>query len=269
MNIVILGCGEVGGRAGALLVALGHQVLGVRRRPLAHGRDAFTVVSGDASDPTLYIAVASAMPRVDAVVLCANPGLRRGRDNGLDAAATLVHGAFPDCRLIYTGSTAVYADAQSGSADEGAAVAADDAAVAGLLRIERAVAQHASALVLRATALVGPTRLHALDRLREAARLGQACVVRGDLERPFSYLHEQDLAEVCAEAAVGVLGTGVLNAASPHRLTVGDYYRTLAARAGIPCTLHGDGTPAPRRWIDAGRLHALLPGRRWRTVDEG
>jgi nucleoside-diphosphate-sugar epimerase len=269
MIIVILGCGVVGAQAGAILAAGGHAVLGVRRRAFSHGREPFTLMSGDASDPSLYVALAAAYPRIDAVLLTANPGLRRGRDNGLAAAVGLVHRQVPGCRLVYTGTTAVYGDAGAGGVDEHGPLRAGDPAVRGLLAIEAAVAAHASSLVLRAPALVGPTRTHALERLREAARQGSPCQVPGDLDRPFSYLHERDLAELCALAALGALGDGVLNAAAPERLTAGDYYRQIARRGGVECPLVGDHAPLPRRWIDAGRLHRLLPGRRWRGIDDG
>jgi nucleoside-diphosphate-sugar epimerase len=123
-----------------------------------------------------------------------------------------------------------------------------------------------ASLVLRATALVGPTRISASERLKQACREGRPCVVKGDLERPFSYLHEEDLAELCVEALGGSFASGVLNAAAPERLTVRGYYQELARRAGIPAVLVSDGTAAPSRWIDARRLHALCPGRSWRPV---
>nr|MBA3685075.1 hypothetical protein [Planctomycetota bacterium] len=117
-------------------------------------------------------------------------------------------------------------------------------------------------LVLRATALVGPTRTHALERLRAGTT-----TVRGDPDRPFSYLHEVDLAELCVEALAGALGRGIINAASPVRLTVRAYYALLAQRAGIPdCAITGDDTVVPARHIDARRLHALLPARPWRRI---
>ena len=44
------------------------------------------------------------------LLLAANPGLRRGRDNGLEAAVALVGKRYPHARFVYTSSTAVYAD---------------------------------------------------------------------------------------------------------------------------------------------------------------
>ena len=255
--IIILGCGVIGVLAGNELVNHGADVLGVRRTPDPTVSARLPIMAGDLADPALYAALDD---DVEAVLIAANPGLRRGRDNGLAQGVGLAVLRWPRARLVYTGTTAVYADAAAGGAAEDAALALDDPAVAGLVAIERAVLAHGDALVLRAPALVGPSRTHALDRLRRGERS-----VRGDPDRPFSYLHEADLAELAVAALAGAFGRGVLNAAAPERLSVRDYYRMLAQRAGISADIVGDGVVVPSRWIDAGRLRALCPGRHWRT----
>lgn len=259
--IVILGCGVVGVLAGDALVAHGAEVLGVRRTPDPAVTARFPIMAGDLADAGLYRALED---DVEAVLIAANPGLRRGRDNGLAQGVALASARWPAARLVYTGTTAVYADVGGGGADEDAPLALDDPAVAGLVAIERAVLAHGDALILRAPALVGPTRTHALDRLRRGER-----TVRGDPDRPFSYLHEADLAELAVAALAGAFGRGVLNAAAPERLSVRGYYAALAQRAGLgEVDLVGDGAAAASRWIDAGRLRAHLPGHRWRRCDD-
>lgn len=259
--IVILGCGVVGVLAGDELVGHGAEVLGVRRTPDPAVPARFPIMAGDLADPDLYAALDD---EVEAVLLAANPGLRRGRDNGLAQGVALASSRWPRARLVYTGTTAIYADAGGGAADEDAPLALDDPAVAGLVAIERAVRAHGDALTLRAPALVGPTRTHALDRLRRGER-----TVRGDPDRPFSYLHEADLAGLAVAALAGAFGRGELNAAAPERLTVRGYYQALARRAGLGAVdLVGDGAVVPSRWIDAGRLRAQCPGRRWRGCDD-
>ncbi|MBA2479834.1 MAG: NAD-dependent epimerase/dehydratase family protein [Planctomycetes bacterium] len=254
MNILILGFGTVGTLTAAILRERGHRVVGVRRSPGAHGAD--RVIMGDLAAPELYADIAS--ERFDAVLLAANPGIRRGRDNRLAAGAALVNRHLPHVRLIYTGTTAVYADAGGSDVQEDGPVDLGDPATVALLAIERAVIAHGDALVLRCPALVGPTRSHARERLER----GETSV-RGSLERPFSFLHEQDCAELCADALVGAFGSGMLNAASPRRLSVRDYYGIIGADIGGTGVV-GDGAPAPARWIDAGRLHAMCPTRIWR-----
>lgn len=265
MNIIILGCGVVGGLTGRLLVDAGHQVIGVRRSARPDQTLGFPVVTGDISDPALYVSLRSAMTRIDAVLLAANPGVRRGQDNGLATAATLVQWNLDGSRLVYTGTTSVYGDAKGGGVDENGPLDPGTEAQQ-LLAIERAVLAMPESLILRATALVGPTRTFARERIKSAAKEGKPCVVKGDLDRPFSYLHEQDLAELCVEGLNGALGSGVLNAAAPERLTVRGYYEILARQAGIVVDLVSDGTAIPSRWIDAHRLHSMCVGRTWRPI---
>lgn len=264
--VVVLGCGTIGCLVGQRLVASGHGVIGVRRQPDAVAT-AFPVIAGDIASAAIYDRLGSPT----AALLAANPGLRRGGDNRLAEAARLARACWPLARLVYTGTTSVYADAGgAGVAEDGAL--ADDPAARALLAIEQAVlgstvvgaAADGSALVLRATALVGPTRTHATGRLRAGD-----WTVRGALDRPFSWLHEDDLADLCVAALDGAFGSGVLNAAAPERGTVGDYYRGLARAAGLVGEPHGDGAALPARWIDAGRLWAMCPGRRWRHFLDG
>ena len=266
MNILILGCGVVGGLTGRLLSEAGHQVIGVRRSARPDQSLGFPVVTGDIADSALYVSMLSAMTGVDAVLLSANPGVRRGQDNGLETAANLVRWNLEGARLVYTGTTSVYGDAGGAGVDENGLL--DDGPEAQrLLDIERAVLAVFGSVILRSTALVGPTRTFARERLKTAANAGKPCVVKGDLERPFSYLHEQDLAELCVEALSGAFGAGVLNAASPERLTVRGYYEALAQMSGVDGHLESDGSAAPSRWIDARRLQSFRPQRSWRTVD--
>lgn len=269
-GVLILGCGALGTAVAELLAAAGTVVVGVRRSPSPEPvLEACRIIRGDIADaawwaaaPMACTAAGSAWPP-QAVLLCANPGVRRGHDNRLPEAAALAVAALPPTsRLVYTGTTAVYADAGGASVDEEGAVAEDEPAIARLLAVERAVLAHPRALVLRIPALVGPTRTHSRERLAAGER-----TVRGDLDRPFPFLHEHDARDLVVAALGGDLGTGILNAASPHRITVREYYAAIAKAAGVPMP-DGDGRPAPSRWIDSTRLLRGTPGRRWRPFEE-
>ncbi len=258
VDVLILGCGVIGVLAGNQIAASGRRVLGVRRKPDPTVSASFPIVAGDAAEGEWWDAFAA---RPTQLLLCANPGLRRGRDNRLTTVAAHVSARLPDCRLVYTGSTAVYADQSGEAADEHAAVDRTDPAVAGLLAIEDAVLRHANSLVLRVTALVGPSRTHARDRLLRGER-----TVRGNPDRPFSYLHEVDCADITVDALLAWKDRGILNAAAPERITVRNYYARLATQAGLAIAITGDGTAAPARWIEAGRLQDRYPDRVWRGV---
>lgn len=259
MNVLILGCGAVGTLTGEILTSQGHAVVGVRRSSGDGGE--FRIVQGDFSERDVHESLRG-MVVWDAILITANPGIRRGRDNRLREGATLVNELYPHARVVYTGTTSIYAGAQGESVDEQGALS-DDAEAKALVAIEAEVARHGNSLILRATALVGPSRTAALEKLHAG------CVaIRGPLERPFSYIHEQDLAELCAEAVLDSFGVGILNAAAPDSLTIRDYYRLLADRAGVSCDFIGDDAPMPSRRVDARRLQAMCPGRAWRGVND-
>ena len=201
------------------------------------------IIAADICDAALY----ERLDRPTAVMLTANPGLRRGHDNGLEHIITDLTGKrYPQARFIYTGSTAVYADRGGAGCDEMAPVADHDSAVAGLLAVEQAMLVHQEALVLRATALVGPSRTHALERLKRGET-----VVRSIMDGPFSYLHKAVVAELCVRGALGRLGCGLLNAAAPERLTVRKLFELLAKRAGLTVSITSDDSVVPSRWINA------------------
>jgi len=94
-------CGVIGTMVGELRAARGDRVLGARRTAVA---GSFAIVAGDIADPLWWDGLAQRAPAhgvrwpVDAVLLCANPGVRRGRDNGLARAAALVTRHLPTAR---------------------------------------------------------------------------------------------------------------------------------------------------------------------------
>ena len=254
MRILILGCGTVGVATGRLLLALGHQVVGVRRTEVVD--PPFPMFAADAGELALH----AGLGEIDAVLLSANPGVRRGRDNGLARIARIIAHNHRLARAVYTGTTSLYADAAGAAVAEDGRIE-DSPEAQALLAIEQDFDKHPHALILRATALVGPTRTFAAGKVAP----GGVVSVKGDPDRPFSYLHEDDLAQLCVEGLLGGLGRGVLNAAAPQVLTVRGYYELLAARQGAAVEIVGDGSPAPRRAIDASRLWRLLPDFRPRS----
>ncbi len=254
MRLAVVGCGTFGGILAAEARSAGHAVIGLRRTP--EPDPPCPMVHGDGADPALL----ATLGVLDGVVLCANPGLRRGRDNGVAAIAAALADAFPDLPLIWTGTTAVYADAGGAAVDESGGLL-DDPASRGLLAIETAVHRHPRGLVLRAPALVGPART---ELRRRIAGAGPRMEVRGDPDRPFSVLHDRDLALVCLRALTEGWSPGLLNAASPEALTLRDYYRLQASAIGVALPELVPVGAAPRRAIDARRLHARLPGVRFR-----
>ena len=254
-RVVILGCGVVGTLVGNLLAHRGWTVVGSRRTPWAR----------EAQDPIpeFPLLAGGLLPvgPAEALLVAANPGIRRGRDNGIATLITAASHRWPSARLVLISTTSLYGDAGGEGVAEDGHLGTDPESQA-LRAIEQAAEAHPNHLVLRATALIGPTRTFARSRALAAHAAGIPLTIKGDPDRPFSYLHDDDLASIAAEALAGDLGTGVLNVACPHRLTVRAYYQ--AAVAGL--SVVGDGSDQPRRWIDAGRLWAQRPTRSWNLI---
>lgn len=258
LRILILGCGSVGVACGRLLAGHGHVVCGVRRTPASD--PGFRLLIGDAADAALW----PTLPAAEVVLLTATPGLRRapGGGNRLDQVARLARAHAPSARFIYSGSTAVYGEAGGAAVDEDGPLAPGAEA---LLAIEDAVLAQGDALVLRCPALVGPGRTRIPQRARAAAAAGTALAVPGDPDRPFSLLHDADLARLLVEAVDGRLRCrrGILNAAAPHPPTLREHYTAQARAAGLEIGIVSDGRPKPARAIDATRLWELLPEFDW------
>ncbi|MEK7414098.1 MAG: NAD-dependent epimerase/dehydratase family protein [Planctomycetota bacterium] len=259
-QILILGCGRLGTHVAHRLITLGHQVHGVRRSSSTDASIPMTV--GNAAETTTWAMLGSDW---QAVLLCATPGLRRGRDNNLDRIAALVHERLPAARFVYSGSTAVYGDAGGAAVAEDGPLAAD---AGPLLAIERAVLEQVDSLVLRMPALVGAARDRAIIRAREAATAGKPLLIPGDPDRPFPFIHEQDAADVATAALIGVLHQecGVMNAAAPIQLTARDYYREASHRAKITTSIVSDGTTKPARSIDSSRLWQFMSQYAWKSA---
>ncbi len=254
MRVLIAGCGALGSAVGATLISAGLAVVGVRRSALPSA--VVPMMVGDLADPT----VVAGLPAADAVLICATPGLRRGRDHKLAAAAANLVQRYPLARLVLTSTTAVYGDHGGATVDESSATASD-AAAAGLVAIEAAALRHPQALILRLPALVGPGRTW----LQERFRRGET-TMKGPLSRPFTLLHEDDAAELCGLALTGYFGFGVLNACSPTVMTARDYALAQARGIGLVVELTEDGLSQPSRQVGAQRLWGMLPAAwRWRA----
>ncbi|HYE07877.1 MAG TPA: hypothetical protein VEL07_20335 [Planctomycetota bacterium] len=262
MRVLILGAGRIGMSVGKRLRGTGDQVIGVRRRDPGL-EPVMPMVFGDLAEPSTYKQIKGVF---DAVLLCATPGIRRGRDNGLARGSRLIAERWPQARVVYTGTTAVYADLKGGDADEDSALGEDEESQA-LLAIEDGVVHLENALALRVAAIVGPRYVESRQRVKAAGEMGDI-TIRGDLGRPFSYVHERDLIDIVSDALQGGFGCGILNVASPLRMSYADYYKVLIERMGQRNRLTSDGSKVPARRIDARRLWGAYPGKPWRTPFE-
>ncbi|MDA3959663.1 MAG: hypothetical protein PF961_02650 [Planctomycetota bacterium] len=246
-RVLIVGCGAVGVRAGDALHARGHAVIGLRRSD-AQRRSPWPMLQGDGASQALHDHIARAWGRIDVVLITATPGLRSGTGgNHLDRVIARCARAWPHARMVYTGSTAVYADTGGAQFAEDAPLGRSPRARA-LLALEAAVLARGNALVLRAGALAGRRRAMHSPRLASGTMR-----IRGSMRRSLSWVHEDDLAALAAAACTG-LGSGAINVTAPVWPSIASFHRRQAAELGLRISLHDDDSPVPERRIASAAL---------------
>jgi nucleoside-diphosphate-sugar epimerase len=169
-RVLIAGCGDVGTALGLLLAADGHGVFGLRRHPDRLPAP-IRALAGDLAD------VASLVVIPDGIELVAYTAAADGFDDGAyrrayvegvaNVLAALAMRAAPVRRLLFTSSTAVYAQTDGGWVDESSP--AEPAGFSGrrVLEGERLVlGSEVPAVVLRLAGIYGPGRTRLIDRLR-------------------------------------------------------------------------------------------------------
>jgi nucleoside-diphosphate-sugar epimerase len=164
-RVLIAGCGDVGTALGLELARDGHVVFGLRRRADALPRP-LVPVAADLRDP----ATLRDLPRdCDALVYAAAAD---GFDDAayraayVDGLAHVLHAlGAPPGRLVYTSSTAVYAQADGSVVDEDSP--ATPAGFSGLRLLEgERLARDAGGVVLRLAGIYGPGRTRLVDQVR-------------------------------------------------------------------------------------------------------
>ncbi|TVR43673.1 MAG: hypothetical protein EA402_09030 [Planctomycetota bacterium] len=252
-DLLIVGCGRLG--AGVALARPWRSVLGLRRSPASLP---LPLIYGDAAAVATYEQPAFDRP-FSHILLTATPGLRGGGPgNRLDQALRLLHHRWPQARMVYTASTAVYGDADGAVVDENAALSSDGRSPQ-LQEIEAAVKNFAQHVILRVGAIVGADR--------RPRRLDQKPLqVSGDPHRPFPFIHQEDLQQVIAYALWDRRMQGVWNCVAPLSLDYAAYYRGYLEQEGIDTSnlvIEGDGSQQPNRRIDATRLWQHLGPQAW------
>jgi nucleoside-diphosphate-sugar epimerase len=195
-RVLIAGCGDVGTALGLLLAVDGHEVFGLRRRPESLPAPIHPL-AGDLADPGTLAAMPASIELVAytaAADAFDDDAYRRAYVDGVaNVVGALRRAGAPVRRLLFTSSTAVYAQTDGGWVDERSP--ADPTGFSGrrLLEGERLVASSRfPAVVLRLAGIYGPGRTRLVDRVRR----GLAICTEGP-PRWTNRIHRDD----CAGAA--------------------------------------------------------------------
>lgn len=234
-RILIAGCGYVGSALAAELVTEGHDVWGLRRRPLALPLGV-RPIAADLADPSALKELPEELDAVCYLVSAGgsdDPHYRAAYVDGPRALIEALAGqAQPPARFVFVSSTAVYAQDAGEWVDEESATEPAHFSGRRLLEGERLVLSGPiPATVLRLAGIYGPRR----SRLIEQVRSGAASYRRRP-EQWTNRIHRDD----CA---------GVLK-------------HLLALERPDPLYVGVDSEPAPQRlvmeWL-AGVLGAPVP----------
>ncbi len=267
---LILGCGYTGTRLAQALIAAGRDVTVTRRGPGTVAEIANQLgVRGLAADLSDAAAVDRAV-RPDAIVVClAPPG-----DDPASEARALIAGCHRAARIVYVGSTGVYAPGGGAWVDEAWPIAPTTRSGHKRQVVERVLAEATSPhVVLRVAGIHGPGR-GLVDRIRA----GDYRVV-GDGTAHVSRIHVDDLVRSIVD--IGDLDvTGPINVADDDPAPIGQVADAISDHFGVPRPRRIDpsavspevsGMLLANRRIDNRRLRGLgieLAVPSWRSLIE-
>lgn len=259
-RVLVAGCGYLGRTLARLLFAQGWEVVGMTRTlPSAQAlaQEAFPVMACDLGDR----AGLSRLGGFDAVIHCASSG-RGGAEEYRkvywEGARNLIEAVRPG-RMIFCGSTSVYAQRDGSVVTEESAAEPDRETGRMLLRAEAAVLG-AGGTVARLAGIYGPERWVLLRKF-----LAGEAVIEGDGRRWMNQIHRTD-----AAAALGVLlsaAPGIYNVCDGSPMRQRDLYAAFADYFQRPLPPTGPVNEDRRRgWTSKRVSNARLAGLGWRPI---
>jgi len=183
-RVLIAGCGYVGSAAAKLFAGSGWDVTGWVRTDEVAGRIGEGEISLKAVDITNLDAVRGNAFAANVVVHCASSGADSYRHVYREGAANLT-ASFPDARLIFTGSTSVYAQ-RDGSLVTEESPANGESGDARVLREAEEIVLENGGIVLRVAGIYGPGRSFLLRSVMDGTAVAT--------DRMVNQVHRNDVA---------------------------------------------------------------------------
>ena len=259
--MVIAGCGFLGEAAAFSFVRAGWRVLGLCATPSSAERLAgrpFGVLAADISSDIPGVAAEWQAPEV--LIHCASSG-RGGAEayravyrDGLENVIR----AFDPARVIFTGSTSVYAQAGGEWVDEDSP--AEPVRETGCILLEAEdLALRSGGVVARLSGIYGPGRSVLLRKFLD----GSARLEAGG-NRWINQIHRDDAAAALVRLADPAVPAGIYNVCDDSPATQRDVYGWIAGALGRP--LPADGEPdlnRKRGWTSKRVRNSKLRGTGW------
>jgi nucleoside-diphosphate-sugar epimerase len=261
---LIVGCGYLGEAAADLLHASGWIVTGWTSSEESAARLAarkpYAIEAHDITDRDAVLRAAQGHAPPGVLIDCVSSGGRgpeHYRRVYLAGARHLLE-AFPSARLIYTGSTSVYAQTDGSWVDETSPAKPTRETGEILLETEALVLAGGGA-VARLSGIYGPGRSGLVEKF-----LAGNGLIEGDGSRWLNHIHRDD-----AAAAIGILASsdaasGVYNVSDSQPMTQLDLYRGLAEIFARPLPPYGPvDLNRKRGWTSKRIRHARLRDTGW------
>lgn len=262
-RLLIAGCGFLGESAAAFFLARGWDVaaLTASEESAARLREKLSAaMPADISSADSVASVREQLGSFDIVLHCASSG--RG---GPDAYRRIyVHGAahlseaFPEARLIFTGSTSVYAQVDGSWVDESSP--AEPQRETGRLLLEaESISHRAGGNVLRLSGIYGPGRSVLLRKFRD----GSATLEAGG-RRWINQIHRDDAARAVLTVAESGAPGEIYNVTDDTPATQREVYGWIAAFLGQSLPPEGPADPDRKRgWTSKRVTNAKLRALGW------
>ena len=234
-RVVIIGCGFLGEAAADLFSDNGWEVLGIRARPESLPLLASKSYQVRAVDVARPFFVESPWRNVDAVVHCAGPDRATVESYRLVYVEGLRNAlaAFAPRKILFTGSTSVYAQTDGSWVDEASETRPDRQTGQVLLEAE-AIALNAGGLVARLSGLYGPGRSVLMRKF-----LSGAAVLEGDGTRWTNQIHRDDAARALLHLLERPATSGIYNVTDSTPATQLEVYSWLAEYFHRPLPSYG------------------------------
>lgn len=228
MKVLVAGAGYVGAAFARRAHAAGHEVTVLRRKPEPLG-EGIAGVAADLTDPSSL----AGLPHFDALVYTAaaddgsEDAYRRAYVDGLKNVIARRNSA----RVIFTSSTAVYAQDDGSVVDETSEVTAR--ANARFLLEGEALVREAGGVVLRLAGIYGPGR----DRIVRMVKEGTARLGSGAFG---NRIHRDDCAGALLHLASSVDPAPIYVGVDEAPVLLDDVYTWVAGELGLPRPKEGE-----------------------------
>lgn len=242
-KILLVGCGRVGLRVGALLLAGGDEVLGLRRDPSTLP-PAFAPVAADLSAP-----LSTELPAADAMVITLAPSVAASYREPLQHLAAALP-ALPR-RTVFVSSTRVlegYDASRPLTEADPVRPRSDRARV--LVEGEQLARELFGAVILRPAGIYGPGRDHLIRTVLEGRPVQH--------DRGTNRIHEVDLARAIVALLRAPAPPALLHAADGAPARLGEVVTHLAQRLHVPVPPRVVPDPGAGTVLDASALRELL-----------